>query len=83
MSSKPIEKKAGAAYQLTFGASVVFESDSAEDLALHVVERFAPEGEFPSPNPLIAGWALVCDGVRLQGLRARRWLGQQATGDGA
>ncbi len=64
-------------YKLTQGTEVLFLSEEPEDLARHVVEAFPPEGAFPSPNSLNAGFAIVLpDGSRLQGQQAVRWITQ-------
>jgi hypothetical protein len=64
-------------YKLTLGSVVKFESKTPEELALHLVETFPPDGAFPSPNALNSGFAIVLpDGKRLQGLFAMRWIAQ-------
>lgn len=62
-------------YKLTLGQEVLFESETAMELAVHLVENFPPNGDFPSINLHNAGFAVVLpNGDRLQGLRAGRWV---------
>lgn len=64
-------------YRLTLGKDVLFESTAPLELVQHLVDKFPPEGDFPSPNPHNAGFAIVLPtGDRLQGLRAERWVRQ-------
>jgi hypothetical protein len=72
-----VNQQANMTYTLTLGSEVLFESVEARLLAQHLVEQFPPEGDFPSPNPHNAGFAIVLpSGERLQGLRAGRWVRQ-------
>lgn len=62
-------------YKLTLGHEILFECETATELAAHLVEKFPPQGDFPPINMHNAGFAIVLpDGVRLQGLRAGRWV---------
>lgn len=64
-------------YKLTIGSDVLFDAAEAQQLARHLVEKFPPHGDFPSPNLHNAGFAIVLPGGRrLQGLEAGRWIRQ-------
>lgn len=64
-------------YKLTFGLELLFEAGEAKELADHLADKFPPHGDFPSPNPHNAGFAIVLpNGDRLQELRAARWVRQ-------
>ena len=68
---------ANGGYRLTVGTKVLFEADDPKELAGHLVQEFPPHGDFPSPNPHNAGFAIVLpNGDRLQGLPAERWVRQ-------
>ncbi len=64
-------------HKLTFGNEVIFETPSEAELVLHLRQKFPPSGDFPTPNLLNAGFAIVTgEGERLQGLQASRWIRQ-------
>ncbi|WP_155888106.1 hypothetical protein [Cupriavidus sp. WS] len=64
-------------FKLTLGKKVLFEANEPKELAHHLVKQFPPNGDFPSPNPHNAGFAIILpNGDRLQGLRAERWVRQ-------
>jgi hypothetical protein len=64
-------------FKLTVGSEVLFEAVQGRELAQHLIAKFPPNGDFPSPNLHNAGFAIVLpSGDRLQGLRAERWVRQ-------
>lgn len=50
-------------YKLTLGQQVLFESETATELAAHTVEKFPPNGDFPPFNMHNAGFAIASQTV--------------------